>query len=93
MTTRDPQFDANAFMAFLIDATGHYEKSAPTVADHLDDLYRRLSEDCSLVTVLEIIRVAGLFEAGQWEHPNYAANRIYKMRSQLGMDTTGELGF
>ena len=93
MRKHDPQFDAAGFLDFLVDAVGHYEKCAPTVADHLDDLYRRLNEDCSLVTVLEVIRVAGLFEAGEWEHPNYAANRIYKMRAQLGMDTTGELGF
>lgn len=77
---------------FLTDACKHYEKTAPTVAAHCDEMYIRIS-DGSPVTVREIISVLGLCAGEGWEHPNYAANRIYKLRESLKMGTTGHVGY
>jgi hypothetical protein len=85
--------DTDAIDGFLVEAVEHYATSAPTVAEHLDDLYLRLREAPEAVSVLELVGVLRLREEGEWEHPNYAANRIYKLRDRLGMDTTGHLGF
>jgi hypothetical protein len=85
--------DTDAIEGFLAEAVEHYATSAPTVADHLDDLYMRFKGDGSEVTLLELVGVLRLREEGEWEHPNYAANRIYKLRDRLGMDTTGQVGF
>jgi hypothetical protein len=85
--------DMQAIEGFLVEACERYEHTAPTVCDHINDLYVRLNETPEKVSVLELVRVLGLREEGEWEHPNYAANRIYKLRDRLGMDTTGQAGF
>ena len=77
----------------LTAACNHYEKSAPTVAAYCDDLYRRMGGDWKSVTLAEIVAVSALLENGEWEHPNYAANRIYKLMDSIGMPTTGHAGF
>ena len=77
---------------FLTDACQHYEQTAPTVADHCNDLYIRI-QDGSPVTVREIMAVCALCDRDGWAHPNYAANAVYKLRDSLGMDTTGHAGF
>lgn len=86
-------FDLNKFMEFLTDAAMHYAKSAPTVADYLDDLYIRINEKPADVRLVELTRIQGLIEEGTWEHPNYAANRVYHLMQQLGMSTAGQAGF
>ena len=87
-------FDHKKFDKFLAEVCEQYEKSAPTVADHADDLYRRLNSGASgNVTLAEICALSQLLEDGIWEHPNYAANRSYKLRDRLNMDTTGNAGF
>lgn len=81
-------------LSFLSDAIEQYEKTAPTVADHCDDLYRRLSSaKHGMATLSEIGQVAGLKDGEGWLPPNLAANRIYHIRYDLGMDTTGHAGF
>ena len=70
----------------------HYEKSAPTVSRHVDDLYRRLNNRGE-ATVREVTAVADLLVEDVFIQPNYAANKIYKLRHELGMDTTGYAGF
>ena len=84
----------NSVFAFLTAGCDHYEATAPTVRDHLDDVYRRMI-DAKPVTWLEIANVLQLRDEQslEWEHPNYAANRIYKLRRALGMDVTGHAGF
>ena len=42
---------------------------------------------------LSLMTAQALFEEGQWEHPNYAPNRIYKLIIALGQDTSGLLDF
>lgn len=81
------------FTAFLTDVCDHYEKTAPTVHAFADDLYQRINSAPESVTLLEIIRLEGLLDTGEWEQPNYAANRIYKLESELGRATTGHAGF
>ncbi len=77
---------------FLTDSCNHYEKTAPTVAAHCDELYIRIQQG-SPVTLREILAVCSLRDGNTWDSPNYAANRIYKLREFLGMDTTGHAGF
>lgn len=86
-------FDWRAFDGFLGRACDHYEKSAPTVHAYCDELCRRLQDDADGVCVSEVIAVLALRQDSEWEQPNYAANRIYKLMSRLGMDTTGHAGF
>jgi SAM-dependent methyltransferase len=85
----------NNMLAFLTAGCEHYEKTAPTVRDHLDDVYMRLINKGNAVSWYELVRVLQLRDEQslEWEHPNYAANRIYKLRHELGMDITGNAGF
>lgn len=85
--------DVEGIVKFLEEAIEHYHQTAPTVADHLHTVYSRINEVPEHLTLAELVGVLRLREEGEWEHPNYAANRIYKLRDRLGMDTTGHLGF
>lgn len=71
----------------------HYEKTAPTVSDWADDLYRRLGDQKTApsVRLAELEMAVALSPLD--DHPNMAANRVYKMMERLGMDTTGQAGF
>lgn len=81
------------YLSFLTQACEVYEKSAPTVYNHCNDLYVRISEQPKSVTLKELFCVSRLLEEDQWEQANYAANRIYHLRTELKMDTTGQAGF
>lgn len=83
----------NELFKFLEDACKHYEKSAPTVEKYLNELYIRIDEMKTPVDLKEIRFVQRLKECGQWLHPNYAANQLYHLMDDLGMDTTGHVGF
>lgn len=85
--------DWPTFRRYLEDAAAEYATSAPTVANYIDDLYIRLDESPESVNVRELLTVCQLKDDGQWEQANYAANRIYHLQSQLGVDTTGQAGF
>lgn len=80
----------------LVDAVSHYAKSAPTVSRWANDLYERLRDDPDHVRVGELHVIEDLWGGGSeptWMHPNTAANRVYKLMSRLGQDTTGHAGF
>ena len=81
------------YCKFLTDAVVHYEKSAPLVSGYLDELYIRIGEKPDDVRLSELAAVSALLDGGQWEQPNYAANRIYKLACRLGRDVTGWAGF
>jgi len=85
--------DFKAIRQFLEDACGHYENSAPTVSEYLDGLYQRIDSDPKNVSLFELFKVSALLENGGWEHPSYAANRIYKIMSEVGLSTIGHAGF
>jgi excisionase family DNA binding protein len=85
--------DVEGIVEFLEEAIEHYHQTAPTVADHLHTVYSRVNEVPEHLTLAELVGVLRLREEGEWEHPNHAANRVYKLRDRLGMDTTGQAGF
>ena len=82
-----------ALRDFLARVVMQYEKSAPTVSRWADDLYIRVGEDIRSIQLVELLQAQALLENGQWEQPNYAANRIYKLMDSLGQDVTGHAGF
>ena len=79
-------FSVIAFRHFLELAAIEYAKSAPALADWIDDIYIRLGEDLLSVTVAELMAFGKLWSEDGWMHPNYAQNTIYKMRDRLGME-------
>ena len=85
--------DLEAIQAFLVHVVAHYEKTAPTVSRWADDLYTRLSDDPYSVRLVEVMQAQALLESDVWEHPNLAANRVYKLMTALGQDTTGHAGY
>ena len=85
--------DLEAIQAFLARVVGYYEKAAPTVSAFADDLYTRLSDDPYSVRLVEVMQAQMLLEGDVWEYPHYAANRIYKLMTALGQDTTGHAGY
>ena len=86
-------FDCPAFETFIADVCEQYEKTAPTVYAHANDLYERLISKPSQVSLAEVAGFADLREEGIWYAPNMATNHIYHLRHRLGMDTTGHAGF
>ncbi len=76
----------------LVTAVDHYEKSAPTVAAWMNDLYTRIGDNPESVSLLELL-TADRLRNSEWMHPNYAANMVYKMKNRLGMSTVGDAGF
>lgn len=84
--------DVSQYLKKLEEACERYEKSAPTVAEHCNDLFARMNEAPDKVTLGECLSVAYIWR-DEWMQPNYAANTIYKLRHRLGMDTTGHAGF
>ena len=85
--------DIKAIRKYLSHIVVQYEITAPTVSRWADDLYIRLNEDLYNVRVIEIVQAQLLLEEGAWEHPNFAANKIYKLMHELGQDTTGHAGY
>lgn len=77
----------------LEQGVAHYEKTAPTVSEYLDGLYRRLHGQADEVRMSELMFVDQLQDEGIYMHPNHAANAVYHLMSRLGMDTTGHAGF
>ena len=90
---KQPLIDFNAIRSFLVLVVCQYEKSAPTVSAWADDLYIRLGENIKEIRVIELIQAQSLLEGDTWEHPHYAANKVYKLMNELGQDTTGHLGY
>lgn len=82
----------DAFCRRLELACEYYEKSAPTVCDHCNDLFIRINEDSKLVTLAEMVGIEGLWREGYLQ-PNYAANHVYKLRLRLGMNVEGQAGY
>lgn len=87
-----PLIEIHRLQHFLNGCCDQHETTAPTVQDYCDDLYQRVSEG-KPVLLTELLTIDNLQENGVWEHPNGAANRIYKLKDRLGQDTTGDLGF
>jgi len=82
-----------AIHKFLARVVQQYEKTAPTVSAWADNLYIRLNEDVYSVWLVELLQAQALLENDHWEHPNFAANRVYKLMTALGQDTRGHAGY
>ena len=85
--------DIEAIQAFLVRVVAQYEKTAPTVSRWADDLHTRLSDDPYSVRLVEVMQAQALLENDVWERADFAANRVYKLMSALGQDTTGHAGY
>ncbi len=85
--------DLEAIQAFLVRVVEHYEKMAPTVSRWADSLYIRLSDDIYSVWLVELLQAQALLENDHCEHPNLAANCVYKLMTALGQDTRGHAGY
>lgn len=82
----EEMFNFHETRRFIEAACNHYSKSAPALCDWLDELYIALSEAPLTVTVFELQQLNQLKMDGEWEHPNYAQNRWYKVRELKGQD-------
>ena len=72
----------------------HFEKTAPIVSQWADDLYIRIQENTSLVTLKELITINLLSDDfNNWINANYATNIVYKCVESLKQDCTGMLSF
>lgn len=81
---------------FLVEAAEHYDGSAPTVCDYLNELYIRIGDATRKelpVDLRELIFLEKLVEEGQWLQANQAANAVYKLKHRLGMETTGMIDY
>ena len=85
--------DINAIANMLTEICDHYEFTAPTVRDWADGLYRRIDSNPETVLLPELLAVTRFKECGEWEQPNYAANRIYKMCERIGREVSYQIGF
>jgi len=85
-------FDFTEFELLVADGCDHYELTAPTVTEYLDDLYRRVCKN-QPVQLREVVAITRLKDDGVWLQPNYAANMIYHLMHEVGLDTTGQTGF
>lgn len=81
--------DLDALDKYLIEASNHYEKTAPTVEAYLDDLTERIIDQPRAVSLWEIERVSVLCEEGEWFMPASAINYCLHTMNTLGMDTSG----
>ena len=88
-----PLIDLDAISKHLSMVAAHYELSAPIVSHWADTLFMTMQEDLGKVTLREVFTASALLEEGQWEQPNLAANRIYKLMDTMKQDTTGHTGF
>ena len=79
-------FDYHHVREFIEAAAAQYAKSSPALADWLDEVYVALAEAPHTVTVFELLQLQQLHMDGEWEHPNYAQNRWYKVRAALGKE-------
>jgi hypothetical protein len=79
--------------SLIVEACGHYERSAPIVHAWLDGLYIRMSDAPATVLLVELLLVERLREDGLWMQPNNAANQVFHLLDRLGRDTTGQAGF
>jgi hypothetical protein len=79
-------FNYHELRSYIEDAVANYEKSAPQLAEWLDELYIALEQNPISVSVFELLQLAQLKMDGIWEQANYAQNRWYKVRALKGQD-------
>lgn len=85
--------DEDAMDAFMLAVIEQFQTSAPTVATWAENLSIRIATTPEQVSLFELRQFSFLYSDGQWQQPNYAANRAYKVLDATGQDTTGMLDF
>ena len=80
-----------------VDRTNYTAESVWLLARHKirvnTSRWHRFGEKPDDVRLSEVLAVSGFFQDHQWEQANVAANRVYKLMTRLGQDTTGHAGF
>ena len=86
--------DFKAIESTIGEVVDRYEKTAPTVSEWADDVYRRL-RDADKIVLSELMLIQDIKgrDGEDWMQPNHAANRVYKLLYRLGRDTAGLAGF
>lgn len=82
-------FDCIEFSRFLEAAAEVYDRSAPTVEQWIDDLYRRIGSNPETVALTEVLFAQRLRDDGQWMDPHYATNGLLHMLDRIGRSTAG----
>jgi hypothetical protein len=81
-------FNREEFEKACETVSSHYEKTAPTVSEWAEMLYRASDYD---VTLADLVLLGSL--AKEKEQSNYAANRVYHHMERTSASTTGHAGF
>jgi hypothetical protein len=77
--------DYQEIYKFLKRAAGHYEISAPTVANYCNDLHLRICRAQS-VQLVELSIIQNLAQHdGAWVEPTFAASQIRKLIHHLAL--------
>ena len=84
--------DHRALLDYLTEAVAHYEHSAPQLSTWLDEMYVAANHEPRSVSVYDLLQLQQLTMNGEWEHPNFAQNRWYKLRALNGQER-GVLSF
>jgi len=72
----------------------HFEKTSPVVSNWADEIYQQIQEDLYRVDLGDMRTLNLLLDdAGNFIHPNYAQNIVYKHLEMQRKDTTGMMSF
>lgn len=89
-------FDLNGARQFIVDVIEHYTplNAPPWFINYLDtDLYVRLGESWSTITLDEIAVLYRLSDDDGWKEVEYAVNDVYKLYDRLGRSTDGMVSY
>jgi hypothetical protein len=89
-------FDIDGAREFIVDAIEHYASlnTPPWLIDYLDiDLYVRLAENWTTITLDEISVLYRLSDGDGWKPVEYAVNDVYKLFDRLGRSTDGMVSY
>ncbi len=86
-------FDINGARTFIEVAMQHYTSVPPWFIAWLDDLYIRLGESWSAITLDEMAVLYRLSDDDGWKPMHYAVNDVYKLFDRLGRDTAGMVSY
>ncbi len=77
----------------LTRACDHYEQTAPTAHAYFSRLFERIDTEPQTVALSELLFVETICVDGIYQTPNGVANQVYRLKTRLCMDTTGEIGY
>lgn len=87
-------YDPIIVLDFLVNCCNHYLKSAPVVSRWAEEIHFEIQESPEKITLRDLVTMNMLsYDDGNWVHPNYATNIVYKRIVESGRDSTGLLSF